>query len=243
MSSTIEINKICEFCGKEFIDNKTSTRYCSQPSSGLSYKAAKRATHVRDQNQRTSGLKITDKLIFMALKTFDQSEIKASFDASKKYEELKTLISLMEGYLSCLKILIKEFPVHVETLSLKSKELNQTISQFSSSFFNEYLSKFKKEIHSEILEATKIASRQFNEQTSKTLQRANQDNKITLSTTFFYIILITLGFMSIIIGMLFYCNSLDLLPPPLKSLFLPTIGIWALSIISFVGIRIYFYKK
>lgn len=179
----------------------------------------------------------------MALKTFDQSEINASFEASKKYEELKTLISLMEGYLSCLKILIKEFPIHVETMSLKSKELNQTLSQFSSSLFNEQLSKFKKEIHSEILESTRIASREFKEQTSKTLKKANQDNKITISSMVFYIILITLIFMSIIIGMLFYCNETESLPPTLKSLFLPTIGIWALSIISLFGIKIYLFKK
>lgn len=179
----------------------------------------------------------------MALKTFDQSEFNASFDISKKYEELKTLISLMEGYLSCIKILIKEFPAHVETLSLKSKELNESLSQFSSSFFKDQLIEFKKDIRSEILETTKISSRQFNEQTSKTLKKANQDNKITISSMVFYIILITLIFMSLIIGMLFYCNETESLPPTLKSLFLPTIGIWALSIISLFGIRIYFYKK
>lgn len=175
----------------------------------------------------------------MALKTFDQSEINASFEASKKYEELKKLISLMEGYLYCLKILIKEFPAHVETLSLKSKELNESLSQFSSSFFKDQLIEFKKDIRSEILETTKIASSQFNEQTSKTLQRANQDNKITLSTTLFYILLITLGFMCIIIGMLFYCNETESLPSTLKSLFLPTIGIWAIIILTIIGYKIY----
>lgn len=175
----------------------------------------------------------------MALKTFDQSELNASFDISNKYEELKKLISLMEGYLYCLKILIKEFPAHVETLSLKSKELNESLSQFSSSFFKDQLIEFKKDIRSEILETTKIASRQFNEQTSKTLQRANQDNKITLSSMLFYIIVITLRFMSIIIGMLFYCEETESLPTILKSLFLPTLWIWAIIILTIIGYKIY----
>lgn len=122
---------------------------------------------------------------------FISSELNASFEASKKYEELKTLISLMKGFLSCLKILIKEFPAHVETLSLKSKELNESLTHFSSSFFKDQLNEFKKDIRSEILETTKIASSQFNEQTFKTLKKVNQDIKITISTTLFYIILIT----------------------------------------------------
>ena len=71
MSSTIEINKICEWCGKEFIAHKSSTRFCSHRCSGLSYKAAKREMLVRDQNQRTYRLKTTE--IISSLNSFMKS--------------------------------------------------------------------------------------------------------------------------------------------------------------------------
>ena len=53
MSSTIDINKICEWCGKEFIAHKCSTRFCSKRCSEQSYKALRRKAHVETENRIT----------------------------------------------------------------------------------------------------------------------------------------------------------------------------------------------
>ncbi|MBQ2979499.1 MAG: DNA-binding protein, partial [Bacteroidaceae bacterium] len=36
--SKIEVKKVCQFCGKEFIAHKLSTRFCSHKCSQRSYK-------------------------------------------------------------------------------------------------------------------------------------------------------------------------------------------------------------
>lgn len=51
MSSTIEIKKICERCGKEFIARKSSTRYCCKRCAEHAYKDKRREEHVRIQNE------------------------------------------------------------------------------------------------------------------------------------------------------------------------------------------------
>lgn len=52
MSSTIEITKICERCGKQFIARKCTTRYCCKRCAEHAYKEAKRKEHVeREQNK------------------------------------------------------------------------------------------------------------------------------------------------------------------------------------------------
>ncbi len=57
MSSTIEIQKICEWCGKEFTARKCSTRFCGKRCAEHSYKAACRETHVKAQNELTNKAK------------------------------------------------------------------------------------------------------------------------------------------------------------------------------------------
>ena len=59
MSSTIEITKICEFCGKSFVARKCSTRYCCKRCAEHAYKQQKRNHHVAEQqliaNNQTIG--------------------------------------------------------------------------------------------------------------------------------------------------------------------------------------------
>lgn len=47
MSSTIDLKKICAFCGKEFIAHKVTTKCCSHRCSGLLCKQRKRVAKVR----------------------------------------------------------------------------------------------------------------------------------------------------------------------------------------------------
>lgn len=61
MSSTIEITKICEYCGASFIARKCSTRFCSKRCAEHSYKQQKRSRHVAEQ-QGIVDSAITDKI-------------------------------------------------------------------------------------------------------------------------------------------------------------------------------------
>ena len=54
MSSTIEIQKICEHCGKQFIARKSTTRFCSHQCSNRAYKKEKRELHVKTENEKVS---------------------------------------------------------------------------------------------------------------------------------------------------------------------------------------------
>lgn len=49
MSSTIEITKICEYCGTTFIARKCSTRFCCKRCAEYSYKQQKRSRHIVEQ--------------------------------------------------------------------------------------------------------------------------------------------------------------------------------------------------
>ena len=54
MSSTIEIQKICEHCGKQFIARKSTTRFCSHQCSNRAYKKEKRELHVKTESEKVS---------------------------------------------------------------------------------------------------------------------------------------------------------------------------------------------
>lgn len=53
MSSNIEIIKICEFCGKTFTAQKTTTRYCSHSCNSKAYKQGKREFKMVGMNYAT----------------------------------------------------------------------------------------------------------------------------------------------------------------------------------------------
>lgn len=57
MSSKIEVQKICEYCGNEFIARTTVTRYCSDVCAKRAYKARKRDEKVKKSNSETKTLK------------------------------------------------------------------------------------------------------------------------------------------------------------------------------------------
>lgn len=62
MSSTIDIKKICEWCGKEFIAHKCTTRFCSKRCSEHSYKSLRREEHVNRENKATADKAIKQQL-------------------------------------------------------------------------------------------------------------------------------------------------------------------------------------
>lgn len=62
MSSTIDIKKICEWCGKEFIAHKCTTRFCSKRCSEHSYKSLRREEYVNRENKATADKAIKQQL-------------------------------------------------------------------------------------------------------------------------------------------------------------------------------------
>lgn len=68
MSSTIEFQKVCEFCGASFTARKSSTRYCSKRCAEHAYKQRKREEHVAS-TQKTLDAKASEdeeKLLFLS---------------------------------------------------------------------------------------------------------------------------------------------------------------------------------
>ncbi|MFO8128587.1 MAG: helix-turn-helix domain-containing protein [Bacteroidales bacterium] len=57
MSSNIEVQRICEHCGKEFTARTTTTRYCSKKCNSAAYKAKIRAEKVDKSNNETKRIK------------------------------------------------------------------------------------------------------------------------------------------------------------------------------------------
>ena len=57
MSSNIQVQRICQHCGKEFTARTTVTQYCSEPCSKRAYKARLRAVKVEHSNKETQRIK------------------------------------------------------------------------------------------------------------------------------------------------------------------------------------------
>ena len=60
MSSNLKIEKVCEWCGSQFVARTTATAYCSHRCSSLAYKERKRQTKLqqfKDEYARTQGSK------------------------------------------------------------------------------------------------------------------------------------------------------------------------------------------
>jgi excisionase family DNA binding protein len=57
MSSTIQIQRICQHCGNEFTARTTVTRCCSDTCSKRAYKARVRAGKVEESNKETQQIR------------------------------------------------------------------------------------------------------------------------------------------------------------------------------------------
>jgi hypothetical protein len=57
MSTNIKVQRICQFCGKEFTARTTVTQYCGDNCSKRAYKARQRATKVETSNKETLQIK------------------------------------------------------------------------------------------------------------------------------------------------------------------------------------------
>jgi len=57
MSSTIKVNRICEYCNREFIAQTISTRYCSHICNSRHYKAKVRTKKIEQSNAETQNIR------------------------------------------------------------------------------------------------------------------------------------------------------------------------------------------
>jgi excisionase family DNA binding protein len=57
MSSNIQVQRICQFCGKDFIARTTQTRYCSHICNSRAYKQGVRNAKVQGSNKDTINIK------------------------------------------------------------------------------------------------------------------------------------------------------------------------------------------
>ncbi|TDN99984.1 excisionase family DNA binding protein [Sunxiuqinia elliptica] len=53
MTSKIQVQRICQYCGKEFTARTTVTKCCSDHCSKMFYKARKRAEKIQQSNKET----------------------------------------------------------------------------------------------------------------------------------------------------------------------------------------------
>ncbi len=57
MSSNVEVQRVCQYCGNEFTARKTTTKYCSHKCSQRAYKARKRAEKLQKSNTETKQIR------------------------------------------------------------------------------------------------------------------------------------------------------------------------------------------
>ena len=71
MSSNIQIKRICQYCGKEFIAKTTKTAYCSHSCNSLAYKAKIRAGKIKQSNNETEQMKISKGIVPVKIKPIE----------------------------------------------------------------------------------------------------------------------------------------------------------------------------
>src|SRR5690606_15406872 len=57
MSSNIKINRVCNFCNKDFIAKTTVTKYCSHKCASASYKKRAKEQEIEKSNKETLNIK------------------------------------------------------------------------------------------------------------------------------------------------------------------------------------------
>lgn len=71
MSSNITVQRICEYCGKEFTAQKTTTRYCSKKCNSAAYKQNKRKEKLIQSNIETLNAKKANQKFRLPIKEKD----------------------------------------------------------------------------------------------------------------------------------------------------------------------------
>lgn len=57
MSSNIRVNRICEYCNKDYVARKTTSKTCSEHCAKMNYKRKKRAEKIEVSDRETLAIK------------------------------------------------------------------------------------------------------------------------------------------------------------------------------------------
>ena len=162
----------------------------------------------------------------MAMKQFNAEEMKRKIEESKKEENrlheldtAKEISKVNQDYLT-------KMPEFIETLeSLTSKER---------------ASIYGKVIEAAIIRAFSKSADTFNHKVKKSLERANQDDKITITTTAFYIVMILLVSLLLFFGGVVFGNFRLIHSEALSELTFWICFAWIVSMGLFLWLRRYF---
>lgn len=110
MSSNIRVNKICQYCGKEFEAKTTVTKTCSDPCAKMLYKQKQRALKLQGAKEETE-------------------KIKAKPIEAIKAKEFLT-VREVAALLTCS---VRSVYYHIETGNIKAVNLAQRITRVKRS--------------------------------------------------------------------------------------------------------------
>jgi len=110
MSSKIEVQRICQHCGKEFTARTTVTQYCGDTCSKRAYKARLRAEKIEQSNKETQ-----------RIKTLPNEELKA-----KEFLTVREVARL----LNCS---VRSAYYYIESGTIKAVNLGQRITRVKRS--------------------------------------------------------------------------------------------------------------
>lgn len=82
MSSNIKIQRICQYCGQDFIAKTTTTLYCSHKCNSADYKAKQRATKIDASNKQTIKAKTAPIEVLKAKEFLTAKEVAALINCS-----------------------------------------------------------------------------------------------------------------------------------------------------------------
>ena len=132
MSSNIEVQRICEYCNKEFTARTTVTRYCSSNCSKRAYKARKQKEKVERVNISTKMIKNKPIEDLKILEFLTVTQVSKLIGCSR--QNVYKLIN--SGKLKATNILEKKTIVKRSDLDMLFEKAQPDIHEFESKLFD-----------------------------------------------------------------------------------------------------------
>lgn len=162
----------------------------------------------------------------MTMKRFNAEEMRRKIEESKKeenrlhdFETAKEISKVNQDYLT-------KMPEFIETLKSLTSEERASI--------------YGMVIEAAIIRAFSKSAETFNQKVKKTLERANQDGRITIPTTTFYIVMILLVYLILFFGGVVFGNFRLIHSEALSKFIWGIIFFWSLTMGLFLWLKKYF---
>ena len=162
----------------------------------------------------------------MAMKQFNAEKLKRKIEESKKEENRLHELNTAKEISKVNQDYLTKMPEFIETLeSLTSEERASTYGTV---------------IEAAIIRAFSKSAETFNQRVEKTLERANQDNKVIIPTTIFYIVMIFLVSLLLFFGGVVFGNFRLIHSEALSKFTWGVSSFWAISMALFLWLKKYF---